>query len=79
MPHNANATNLEDDKSPSPVPEEEITMSAESGEKSVLQAKLTNLAIQIGYGGNGYILLGLNVPHHQPITHVRLPAVQNSV
>ena len=55
--HNANATTnvthdvTADEKPPeSPAPEEEMQQSS-SGDKSVLQAKLTNLAIQIGYGG----------------------------
>lgn len=49
VPHNA--TNMDDEKPASPMPEEEIAQSSGSGEKSVLQAKLTNLAIQIGYAG----------------------------
>ena len=54
--HNANATTnvthdvTADEKPGSPVQEEEMQQSS-SGDKSVLQAKLTNLAIQIGYGG----------------------------
>ena len=40
-----------DEKPGSPPPEEEMQQNSGSGDKSVLQAKLTNLAIQIGYGG----------------------------
>lgn len=40
-----------DEKPGSPLPEEEMPPPPGSGDKSVLQAKLTNLAIQIGYGG----------------------------
>ena len=57
--HNAslgNATHVPgvtstDEKPGSPMPEEEVQAAPSSGDKSVLQAKLTNLAIQIGYGG----------------------------
>ena len=42
---------MTDEKPGSPPPEEEMQQSSGSGDKSVLQAKLTNLAIQIGYGG----------------------------
>jgi len=44
---------------PSLVSEDEAPMAAEGGhgDKSVLQAKLTNLAIQIGYGGMAVSLL----------------------
>jgi hypothetical protein len=40
-----------EEKPGSPLPEEDIPPPTGSGDKSVLQAKLTNLAIQIGYGG----------------------------
>jgi len=50
IPHNA--SNMDDEKPASLLPEEEILQPSGSGEKSVLQAKLTNLAIQIGYAGN---------------------------
>ena len=59
--HNANTTNVThdvtaDEKPGSPIQEEEVQQSS-SGDKSVLQAKLTNLAIQIGYGGEYYVFL----------------------
>ena len=57
--HNAthgNATHVPgvtstDEKPGSPLPEDDVQAAPSSGDKSVLQAKLTNLAIQIGYGG----------------------------
>lgn len=51
-----NAT-VTDEKPSSPIPDDEIPQSSGSGDKSVLQAKLTNLAIQIGYGGMAISLL----------------------
>jgi hypothetical protein len=46
-----------DEKPGSPLPEEDMPAAAASGDKSVLQAKLTNLAIQIGYGGKQSFVL----------------------
>lgn len=60
VPHNDIANNIDDSKPSSPLPEEDIAMSPESGEKSVLQAKLTNLAIQIGYAGRHYLRIQFN-------------------
>lgn len=48
-------TSLDDEKSGVPISDEEMSVSAGSGEKSVLQAKLTNLAIQIGYAGEWHL------------------------
>ena len=41
----------------SPTSDDQMMMDDAHGEKSVLQAKLTNLAIQIGYGGMAVSLL----------------------
>ena len=43
-------------------------------EKSVLQAKLTKLAIQIGYAGNFYLILHIDTVESHIITRQRPPA-----
>jgi hypothetical protein len=59
--HHANASNKVTNKIPEEVEEAttEVAKTVHSSarkEKSVLQSKLTKLAIQIGYGGKNYLI-----------------------
>ena len=49
--HVPGVTAADDEKPASPTAPEDEMQQTSNGDKSVLQAKLTNLAIQIGYGG----------------------------